>query len=133
MALQTFNNDGSQQDSWSASFTLQGTPEQGQLDIFSPLGAQLALLQWSAAGALLRQGQGQQQASSASLTALIERSLGAALPIEAFFAWLQGQPHAAQGWQADLSQYSQGRIRAQRLQPLPQAQLKIILQTPAAP
>lgn len=131
MALQTFNQDGSQQDSWSASFTLQGTPAQGQLDIFSPLGAQLALLQWSPAGALLRQGR--QQVPSDSLAALIERSLGTALPIDAFFAWLQGRPRDAEGWQADLSQYAQGRIHAQRLQPLPQAQLKIILQAPAAP
>jgi len=131
MALQIFNTDGSQQDSWSASFTLQGTPEQGQLDIFSPLGAQLALLQWSPAGALLRQGR--QEVSSASLADLVERSLGTDLPIHAFFAWLQGQPHDAEGWQADLAQYAQGRIRAQRLQPLPQAQLKIILQPPATP
>lgn len=126
MALQIFNPDGSQQDSWSASFHLQGTPSAGQLDIFSPLGSQLALLQWSPSGALLRQGQ--QETASASLPELVERSLGTAVPIEAFFAWLQGQPLATQGWQADLGQYPQGRISARRLAPLPQAQLKIILQ-----
>ena len=126
MALQIFNPDGSPQDSWSASFQLQGTPSAGQLDIFSPLGSQLALLHWSPDGAWLRQGR--KETASDSLPALIERSLGTAVPIEAFFAWLQGHPLQAQGWHADLGQYTQGRISARRTDPLPQAQLKIILQ-----
>lgn len=108
MALQILNPDGSPQDSWSASFQLQGTPSAGQLDIFSPLGSQLALLHWSPDGAWLRQGS--EETASDSLPALIERSLGTAVPIEAFFAWLQGRPLQAQGWHADLGQYTQGRV-----------------------
>lgn len=58
MALQILNPDGSPQDSWSASFQLQGTPSAGQLDIFSPLGSQLALLHWSPDGAWPRRSGG---------------------------------------------------------------------------
>ncbi len=94
---------------------------------FQPPGRQLALLHWSPHGAWLRQGS--EETASDSLPALIERSLGTAVPIEAFFAWLQGRPLQAQGWHADLGQHAQGRISARRTDPLPQAQLKIILQS----
>ncbi len=126
MALQVLESAGQAAQSWSASFTLQGSPSAGQLDLFTPLGAQAAQLRWTPGQAELRQGQ--QVRSSDSLAALLELSLGTALPIDAFFAWLQGQAMDTAGWQADLSQHAQGRISARRLDPLPQAQLKIILQ-----
>ncbi len=38
--------DGQEAQSFSASFELQGTPSQGKLELLSPLGTQLARLQW---------------------------------------------------------------------------------------
>ncbi len=110
----------------SASFHLQGSPAQGSLDVFTPLGTQVAALAWGKGWARLQQGQ--QERRSATLADLVRDSLGADVPIPALFAWLQGQPLQAAGWQVDLAQYARGRINAQRLHPAPQAQLKIILQ-----
>ncbi len=108
------------------AFSCKARPAPGSWIFSSPLGSQLALLHWSPHGAWLRQGS--EETASDSLPALIERSLGTAVPIEAFFAWLQGRPLQAQGWHADLGQYTEGRISARRTDPLPQAQLKILLQ-----
>ncbi|MEG2049061.1 MAG: lipoprotein insertase outer membrane protein LolB, partial [Comamonas sp.] len=47
----------SQQQSFSASFELQGRPEQGTLLVFNPLGSVIARLQWTPAGATLQQGE----------------------------------------------------------------------------
>lgn len=126
MALQIFNTDHTVADSWSASFTLQGDALAGQLDVFSPLGAQLAQLRWQPGQAWLQQGQ--QQRTSDSLAELVRYSMGTDLPLEAFFAWLQGQETQVSGWTVDLHRYPQGRISAQRHAPLPPVQLKIILQ-----
>lgn len=110
----------------SASFHLQGSPAQGSLDVFTPLGSQVAALTWGAGWAQLQQGQ--QLRRSESLTDLVRSSLGTDVPIEALFAWLQGHNVQAAGWQVDVSQHARGRISAQRLHPQPPAQLKIILQ-----
>src|SRR5574344_141948 len=110
----------------SARFDLQGSAAQGRLDVFSPLGTQVAALSWGQGWAQLQQGE--QLRQSDSLAELVRLSLGADIPIPALFAWLQGQALQATGWQVNLSQYAQGRITAQRWTPAPQAQLKIILQ-----
>ncbi len=130
LGLQVFDTDGSIAQSLSASFFLQGNPQQGLLEVFNPLGNQVARLQWQPQRAWLQQGQ--KQWESPSLAELVERSLGAEIPIAALFAWLQGHSAQAQGWQADLSRYHQGRIVAQRLQPLPRTQLRVVLQEASA-
>lgn len=114
-----------QAQSFSASFQLQGSAKQGSLDIFSPLGAQLAKLEWQAGAAQLRQGH--QVTHSNSLQELLQLSLGTALPVEALFSWLEGQPADAPGWSVDLSRHANGRITAQRSDPLPQTLLRVIL------
>lgn len=117
-----------QEQSFSASFHLEGTPEQGRLDIFNPLGSQIAQLQWQPGLATLQQGD--HITPSDSLHALLRQSLGTALPLEALFGWLQGLAVTADGWQVDLSRHAEGRITAQRITPLPQATLRVVLQRP---
>lgn len=114
--------------SFSASFHLQGTPDNGRLDIFNPLGSQIAKLEWQPGGASLQQGD--RITESTSLQELLERSLGTPLPLEALFGWLRGLQTSAPGWQVDLSRYAQGRITAQRLSPPPTATLQLLLQAP---
>ena len=115
-----------QEQSFSASFHLQGSPEQGSLDVFNPLGSQIAKLQWQPGAALLQQGDRITQ--SDSLQELLRQSLGTALPVQALFSWLQGHNASAEGWQVDLSRHSEGRITAQRITPLPLATLRVVLQ-----
>lgn len=114
------------EQSFSASFHLQGTAEQGSLDVFSPLGSQIAQLSWTPDSALLIQGE--HRTPSNSLKELLRQSLGTELPIQALFSWLQGKPTQTPGWQVDLDRYAQGRITAQRTTPLPQATLRVVLQ-----
>lgn len=116
------------EQSFSASFRLQGSPAQGSLDVFNPFGSQIAQLQWQPGVAWLRQGE--RTIQSDSLEDLLRQSLGTALPIEALFSWLQGHPASAPGWTADLSRHAQGRITAQRITPPPQATLRVVLQAP---
>ena len=127
LGLQVHDAD-SQAQSFSASFQLFGAPNAGQLDVFNPLGSQIAQLQWQPGQASLQQGS--QITYSDSLDELVQRSLGTALPVPALFGWLQGQPVTAAGWSVDLSRHASGRITAQRTDPLPQATLRIMLQQP---
>lgn len=127
MGLQ-INDPLAQEQSFSASFQLQGSSEQGSLDVFNPLGSQIAKLQWQRGTAWLQQGDRLTQ--SDSLQELLRQSLGTVLPVQALFSWLQGQEASAPGWQVDLSRHAQGRITAQRFQPLPQATLRVVLQQP---
>lgn len=112
----------------NASFALQGSAQAGQLDVFSPLGTTLATLQWTPQEALLQQGR--QPHRFVSMAALTERVLGASLPMDEIFDWLQGQPTAAAGWQTDISQLSVGWVFATRTSPAPTVLLKIKLDTP---
>lgn len=116
----------SQEQSFSAAFQLQGSPEQGSLDVFSPLGSQIAQLQWQPGAAWLQQGNRTTQSSS--LEDLLRQSMGTALPVQALFSWLQGHNASAPGWSVDLSQHTQGRITARRTTPAPQATLRVVLQ-----
>lgn len=117
-----------QEHSFSASFQLQGSPAQGSLDVFSPLGSQIAKLQWQPGAALLQQGDRITQSNS--LEDLLRLSLGTALPVQALFSWLEGDNASATGWTVDLSHHSEGRITAQRTSPPPQATLRVVLQQP---
>lgn len=117
---------GETAQSFSAAFDLRGSPREGALELFTPLGSTAALIEWNPAGARLR-APGQPTREAASLPALVREATGADLPLAALFDWLDGQPTRAEGWQADLSQRAQGRLRAQRLA-LPQADLRVVLQ-----
>jgi outer membrane lipoprotein LolB len=114
--------------SFFANFELQGTAEAGELRLSSPIGTTLAQLRWSPQTAQLRSN-GQTRIFD-SLDALAQEATGTAIPIAALFEWLQGRAVSVAGWQADLSQLDAGRLLAQRLQPGPTADLRLILEQP---
>jgi outer membrane lipoprotein LolB len=112
--------------SFAGGFELEGNPLTGQLRLFTPLGSTAAVLRWSPGLAQLQNaGQTQQYPS---VQAMLEQTTGAAIPLEALFAWLRGQAATAPGWQADLSRHADGLISAQRSEPAPSAQLRIALE-----
>lgn len=122
LALQLLSNPP---QNWSASFELQGSAEQGQMLLLSPLGTTLARLSWTPQSAQLEQGQ--DTTESPSLQNLSQRLTGTNLPIAALFEWLAGLDTAVPGWQVDLSAHSQGRLTARRSTPEPEALLRIVL------
>ena len=117
---------GAQPQSTSGSFELSGSPSQGELVLLNPLGNIVARVQWTAQRASVTQGQQTRQAGS--LDELTQELMGTSLPIAALFDWLQGKPTPAQGWEADLAAYGDGKITAQRLYPQPEASLRIVLE-----
>jgi outer membrane lipoprotein LolB len=112
----------------SAGFELIGSATQGELNLFNPLGSTVAQARWTPTLALLQQGERIQ--TFTDMPELMQAATGAALPLSAVFDWLQGLPASSPGWDVDLSQHAQGRIRAQRSTPLPVVQLLIVLQSP---
>lgn len=112
--------------SFSASFELKGRAERGELSLISPLGNVLGVLRWSPGEAVLDSGNGKVQ-RFASVDELMAQATGAAVPLDALFAWLQGDNAAASGWSADLSRQKEGRISAKRTEPAPQADLRVVL------
>ena len=111
---------------FSASFELIGNAQTGQLNLISPLGSVLAALSWTDSTAQLR-ANGELRHFN-SLDALVLHATGASIPIASLFAWLAGVEAQAPGWQADLSRLSNGRLIARRLEPLPTAELRLVLE-----
>lgn len=112
--------------SWSAGFELSGSAAAGELQLHSPLGSHLAAVRWSPGDAQLQQGE--RLTHYPSLDRLTTELGGTALPVAALFDWLRGQQAPVNGWEADLSRRSEGRIVARRLQPLPGAELRLIFE-----
>ena len=117
---------GEAAQSFSASFELRGQPERGDLTLISPIGNVLGVLRWAPGEAVLDSGGGNVQ-RFASVDELMAQATGAAVPLDALFAWLQGQPANVKGWTADLSRHGEGRIVAKRSDPPPQADLRVVL------
>ena len=111
---------------FSASFALAGNASTGQLTLTSPLGSVLAEMNWTESKAQLR-ANGELRSFN-SLDALIFHATGAAIPLASLFSWLAGVEAQAPGWQADLSRLSNGRLVARRLEPLPTAELRLVLE-----
>lgn len=118
--------DAARPQSFAAGFELRGSAQAGELLLTSPLGQTLAQVVWSPAGAELRQGE--RITRRGSLDELTTELTGTAVPVQALFDWLRGAATEAAGWQADLGAFRDGRIQAQRQQPLPSAELRIIVQ-----
>ncbi len=112
--------------SMSAAFELRGNAREGELALFSPLGQIMAVARWQPEGATLQQGE--RTFVYAHMDELTEQLTGTALPLPALFQWLRGMASEVPGWSADLSGHGDGRILAQRLTPLPRAELRIRLQ-----
>ncbi|MDB5857261.1 MAG: lolB [Ramlibacter sp.] len=115
------NVDGAQP--FSAGFELKGEPATGELTLFNPLGGTAGVLTWAPGSATLRTGRETRQFDS--LEALAKEVTGTPLPIAALFDWLQGRATDVPGWQVDVSQVAQGRLRAQRTAPPPAADLRV--------
>ncbi|VWX57278.1 Outer membrane lipoprotein LolB [Burkholderiales bacterium 8X] len=111
---------------FAALFDLRGAPAAGELTLTSPIGTILAKAEWSPGEALLRNGSEVRRFDS--VEALLQNATGAAIPIEALFAWLAGRDERISGWQPDLSQVAGGRLRAIREAPLPRADLRIVFE-----
>ena len=109
-----------------AGFELKGQAENGELSLISPLGSILGVMRWSDGEATLTQAGSTQRFSSTD--ELLAKATGAAVPVAALFDWLRGKNTAVPGWLADLSQQNSGRISAKRIDPAPQAELRIVLE-----
>jgi len=114
----------SRQD-FSAAFELQGSPEQGELTFFTPLGSAAARIRWTATEAEL-QSQGQTRRFG-DLQHLFSQTTGATLPIDALFQWLRGQAHDTAGWQVDVSHHAEGKISAVQETPETVTELRLLL------
>jgi outer membrane lipoprotein LolB len=117
------NVEGRAGESFSAGFELKGAPQAGELSLFNPLGGTVAVLAWAPGSAVLRSGGNTRQFPS--LEALAEEATGAPIPIAALFDWLAGKATPVAGWQADVSQVAEGRLRARRVDPPPLADLRV--------
>ncbi|MEJ8839416.1 outer membrane lipoprotein LolB [Ramlibacter sp. AN1133] len=115
--------EGQAGQSFSAGFELKGAPENGELSLFNPLGGTIAVLAWAPGSATLRSGGNTRQFDS--LEALAQEATGAPIPIAALFDWLAGKATPVAGWQADVSQVADGRLRARRVDPPPIADLRV--------
>lgn len=114
----------------TASFDLQGSPQQGRLDLSTPLGTVLAQARWAPGKVALVTSQGEQR--FASLDELTREVLGESLPVAALFDWLRGRPWPGApstptaapaergfqqlGWQVSLARFDEGWISARREQ-----------------
>jgi outer membrane lipoprotein LolB len=110
----------------TATFDLQGGPEQGKLDLATPLGTVLAQARWSPGRVALVTPQGETR--FATLDELTRQVLGESLPVAALFDWLRGRPWAGApsrpgsggfsqlGWDVSLARFDEGLIAAQRAQ-----------------
>jgi outer membrane lipoprotein LolB len=112
----------------AAAFELQGTPEIGRLSLLTPLGTTLASAHWRPGVAELH-GMGPIRTFD-GLDALTAALAGTPLPVTALFAWLGGSEAPADGWQVDLSGFSEGRLFAQRQMPPPHAEIRLVLDNP---
>jgi outer membrane lipoprotein LolB len=120
------NVEGQASQSFSAGFELKGAPETGELRLTNPLGGTAAVLSWAPGRATLESGGNTRQFPS--LEALAQEATGAPIPVAALFDWLAGRATAVPGWQVDLSQVAEGRLRAQRTAPPPPADLRLVFE-----
>ena len=118
--------DGQPGQSFSSGFTLRGAPDAGELALTNPLGGTLAVLAWEPGRATLRSGSEVRQFES--LEVLAVQATGAPLPIAALFDWLAGVATPIPGWQVDVSQLAEGRLRAQRAEPPPFTDLRVAIE-----
>lgn len=118
--------EGQANQSFSAGFELKGAPEAGELTLTNPLGGILAVLQWSPDAATLRSGGTVRQFPS--VQALAREATGSELPVPALFDWLGGKATPVPGWEADVTQVAEGRLRARRTDPQPPADLRVLFE-----
>lgn len=117
--------ESEQPQSFSAGFELSGSPQTGEITLYTPIGSTVAVLSWSPQTAIMR-AQGEVRYFE-SLDALIKQAVGTEIPVKALFAWLAGVNVPVAGWIVDLSQHTEGKITARRTIPSPLAELRLVL------
>lgn len=115
--------EGQASNSFSAGFELKGAPQAGELRLSNPLGGTVAVLAWAPGSATLQSGGKTREFDS--LEALAQEATGAPIPIAALFDWLAGKATPVAGWQADVAQVAEGRLRARRVDPPPLVDLRV--------
>lgn len=114
----------------SFGFFFQGQVERGSLSLMTPLGSQVAQVDWTPTSATLRRvgPGGGEDIRRGSIEELAETALGEALPLQTLVHWMQGRPDPAlphqpspeadtfeqRGWFIDTRERAQGRILATR-------------------
>ena len=121
LGLQVFSEPP---QSYHAAFELQGSAQAGELTLLSPLGAVMARLQWDTRQATLERNNERWQQPSVDM--LTQQLIPASVPMAALFDWLEGKPTITPHWTVNLSGHADGRIQAQRLEPLPRAELRLV-------
>lgn len=119
--------DSEPPQSFITSFDLTGGWPEGALNIYNPLGLQMARVEWTAQSALLLQGR--QVREAASLDRLVLELTGAHLPSAALVDWLAGKPTPAEGWNVDVSEWHLRRLVLERVQPAPRTVLRIAFES----
>ena len=118
--------EGQASQSFSAGFELKGAPESGELTLTNPLGGTVAVLAWVPGRATLRSNGSVREFPS--VEALAREATGSELPLTALFDWLAGKPTPVAGWEADVTQVAEGRLRARRTEPPPAADLRVLFE-----
>ena len=118
--------DGQASQSFTAGFELKGAPEAGELTLTNPLGGTVAVLAWAPGNATLRSGGKVREFPS--VEALAQEATGAPIPLAALSHWLSGKPRPVAGWEADVTQVAEGRLRARRNAPPPAADLRVLFE-----
>lgn len=109
----------------TAAFELRGSPDQGELQLTSPLGTVMAQARWNGSEVLLITSDGQKRFPT--LAALSQDVLGEALPLQVLFDWLRGRPwpdapsraeggkgFVQLGWNVNLERRPEGWVTATR-------------------
>jgi outer membrane lipoprotein LolB len=109
------------------AFQSRSICSEGTLNIYNPLGMQMARLEWTAQSARLLQGR--QVRESASLERLVFELTGTQLPTAAVIDWLAGKPTPAEGWNVDVSEWHLRRLVLERVQPAPRTVLRIAFES----
>lgn len=114
----------------SFGFFFQGQVERGSLALMTPLGSQVAQIDWTPTAATLRRigPGGGEDLRRGGIEELAEAALGEALPLQTLVHWMQGHPDPAlphsprtqaglfeqRGWLIDTRERAQGRVLATR-------------------
>jgi outer membrane lipoprotein LolB len=112
--------------SFHAGFELRGNAQSGELSLFTPLGSTLARMDWAPGQAQLTWSGQQRQFDS--IGALTREATGTELPIANLFDWLAGIDSRADGWSADLGSLADGKLVAERSQPAPVVQMRLVFE-----
>lgn len=128
LTVKVDSTPASQARNVTATFDLQGSPEQGRLDLSTPLGTLLAQARWSPGKVALITAQGETR--FANMDELTREVLGESLPVAALFDWLRGRPWPGApstptavpaeksfqqlGWVVSLAHFDEGLIAAKR-------------------